>query len=73
MDHDTFNMLLNEYGDIWKKQDTYFRKAVPADCRLAIFLFWMATGLHFTAVAEIFYVGEATVSDITRVLTATFR
>ena len=68
-------MLLNEFSadDRWTKLDTRLRKAVPPDVRLAVFLFYMATGLDQRHVAMIFDVARSLVSDIEAKLVDIFR
>lgn len=70
---DTFDYILDKWGHHWAKRDTVMRKCIDAATRLAIFLFWMATGLHQRAIAAFFDVSDSSVSLIINRLVYVFR
>lgn len=48
MDHICFEDLLKRIGPLIEKQDTNYRRAIPADERLAITLRFLASGKHLS-------------------------
>lgn len=58
---ETLHQLLQRYIE---KPDTRFRKAIPSNIRLAIFLYHITLGVPYTAVCNQFGVGKTSVSRI---------
>ena len=48
MDASSFDQLLGKVLPLIERQDTRFRRCIPADERLALTLRWLATGKHST-------------------------
>ena len=64
MDPDSFYNLLSILQRRIGKQDTTFRKCVPAETRLAVCLRYLSQGDCFHSIAQGFRVGESTVRGI---------
>jgi len=64
MSSSTFNNLLKMIAPSIEKQDTNYRKAIPANERLAITLRYLATGDSYISLAYTFKVSKQTISRI---------
>ncbi|XP_019698090.1 protein ANTAGONIST OF LIKE HETEROCHROMATIN PROTEIN 1-like [Harpegnathos saltator] len=64
MAEDDFIFLLNAIKDKISKNDTTFRKAVPAKERLAVTLRFLATGESFTSLQYLFKISKQLISEI---------
>jgi len=64
MSSSTFNNLLKMISPSIEKQDTNYRKAIPANERLAITLRYLATGDSYTSLAYTFKVSRQIISRI---------
>nr|XP_054749376.1 uncharacterized protein LOC129254863 [Lytechinus pictus] len=61
MTKETFRYLVEELKPHISKKDTNWRRAIPADQRLAIALWKLSTNIGYKTVAELFGVGTSTV------------
>ena len=64
MNKESFNVLLNELAPYITKKDTNFRKAIPADIRLAVCLYFLSHSSDYTTVSNLFGIGRATAYQI---------
>lgn len=64
MSSSTFNNLLEMISPSIEKQDTNYRKAIPANERLAITLRYLATGDSYISLAYTFKVSKQSISRI---------
>ncbi|KAI8516593.1 hypothetical protein Bbelb_051740 [Branchiostoma belcheri] len=60
----TFVLLLNNVQHVLRRNDTRMRKAITAETRLAIGIYWLASGDLLRTVADLFGVSEGSVSNI---------
>ena len=66
MSKSTFLYLCDEIRSTVERQDTILRKAVPTDKRVALTLWFLATGADFRTIAHLFGVSKSTVSVVVR-------
>lgn len=66
MTYTDFEMLLSKISPLITKQDTSFRKAIPAKYRLAIALRYLASGDSFSSLHQLFKVSVQAISKIVR-------
>nr|CAH7769621.1 unnamed protein product [Callosobruchus chinensis] len=64
MSSDDFNDLLSKVGPMIRKKNTKWRKAIPANERLAITLRFLATGDSFKSLHYLFKVSPQLISEI---------
>lgn len=62
MDNYLFEYLLDKVKSLIQKEDTFFRKAIPARTKLEIVLRFLATGNSFTCLQYLFRVPKNTIS-----------
>jgi len=62
MDNYLFQYLLDKVKPLIQKEDTFFRKALPARTKLEIVLRFLATGNSFTSLQYLFRVPKNTIS-----------
>lgn len=63
MDSYLFQYLLEKVKPLIQKEDTFFRKALPARTKLEIVLRFLATGNSFTSLQYLFRVPKNTISN----------
>ena len=61
MTHTTFNFLCGELKDHLIGKDTVMRKAIPVEKKVALTLWFLATGSDYRSVGHIFGVSRSTV------------
>ena len=64
MDTECFAEILTAIRDRITKKDTFFRKAISAEQRLAVTLYYLSTGDSFSTVALLFRLGTSTVREL---------
>ena len=64
MDSESFKTLLNQLAPYISKQDTNFRKAIPADVRLAICLYFLSHSSDYATISNLFGIGRATAYQV---------
>lgn len=64
MTRDQFDYLLMLVGPLIEKQNTNFRKSIPALHRLALTLRYLATGESFNSLRYLFRIPQSTISAI---------
>lgn len=64
MNSESFDMILEMIKDTISKQDTNYRRAIPADQRLCVTLYFLSTGDSFRTVSTLFRLGVSTVRQI---------
>lgn len=64
MSRDSFEVLLARLSPFIEKQSTRFREPHPPNARLTVFLYHVALGVPYTAIANQFAMGKSTVGDI---------
>ncbi|XP_066286931.1 uncharacterized protein [Branchiostoma lanceolatum] len=64
MRRNTFVLLLNDLEPVLRRTDTRMRNAITAETRLAIGIYWLASGDLLRTVADLFGVSEGSVSNI---------
>ncbi|XP_078594731.1 uncharacterized protein LOC144872428 [Branchiostoma floridae x Branchiostoma japonicum] len=64
MTRDTFQMICDKLNPVLEKSDTRMRLAIPTKKRLAICIYWLASGDLMRSVADLFGVSEGSVSLI---------
>ena len=62
VDPDIFTELQRRVGPRIEKQDTYFRKAIPSELKLAVTLRYLATGDSYKSLSYSFRVAANTIS-----------
>ena len=62
MSRSTFQYLCDKVRSMIEREDTRLRKAVPTDKRVAITLWFFATGADYRTIAHLFGVSKSTVS-----------
>lgn len=62
MDNYLFQYLLEKVKPLIQKEDTFFRKALPARTKLEIVLRFLATGNSFTSLQYLFRVPKNTIT-----------
>jgi len=62
----TFMYLCDELRSSIKKRDTEMRKAVPSDMRVALTLWFLATGADYRTISHLFGVSKSTVCLVTK-------
>ncbi|CAH1277266.1 HARBI1 [Branchiostoma lanceolatum] len=64
MRKDTFQFLVNDLQHRLYRRDTWLRHAIPVPQRLAIAIYWLASGDLLRTVADLFGVSEGSVCNI---------
>ncbi|XP_035677956.1 protein ANTAGONIST OF LIKE HETEROCHROMATIN PROTEIN 1-like [Branchiostoma floridae] len=64
MRRNTFALILNDVNDVLRRTDTHMRTAITAEKRLAIGVYWLASGDLMRTVGDLFGVSEGSVSNI---------
>ena len=62
MSRSTFQYLCDELRSMTEREDTRLRKAVPTEKRVALTLWFFATGADYRTIAHLFGVSKSTVS-----------
>ena len=70
MSTSTFQYLCNELRSTIERQDTKLRKAEPTDKRVALTLWFLATGADYRTIAHLFGVSKSAVSLVVRDLSS---
>ena len=66
MSRTTFHYLCDELRSMIEKEDTRLRKAVPTDKRVALTLWFFATGADYRTIAHLFGVSKSTISLVVK-------
>ena len=66
MSRSTFQYLCDELRSMIEREDTRLRKAVPTDKRVALTLWFFATGADYRTIAHLFGVSKSTVSLVVK-------
>ena len=66
MSQSTFNYVCDKLRSTIEKQDTIMRKAVSTEKRVAIALWFLATGADYRTIGHLFSVSKSTVCVITK-------
>ena len=61
MSHSTFAYLCSELRSSIERKDTLMRKAIPTDVRVAMAIWFLATGADYRTIGHLFGVSKATV------------
>ena len=64
MSNDVFNLLYNTLRSHISKQDTRFRKCIPAEIKLAATLYYLRGASDYRTIANLFGLGRSTVWSI---------
>ena len=70
MSQSTFNYVCDELRSTIEKQDTIMRKAVSTEKRVAIALWFLATGADYRTIGHLFNVSKSTVCVVTKEVSA---
>lgn len=62
MSENTFRYLCNELRSVIEGQNTRLRRSIPTDKRVALTLWFLATGADYRTIAHLFGVSKSTVS-----------
>jgi hypothetical protein len=73
MNRATFQMLFRKYGYRLEVETTKMRDSIPAEKRMAVFLFWVAHASSYKALAATFDIGKSTVVYIIHQAVHVFR
>lgn len=68
MNKDGFLYLLSELEGIISRRDTNYRKAIPADMRLGICLYFLCHSTDYRTISNLFGVGRSTACEVTLVV-----
>ena len=66
MSRSTFQYLCGELRSMIEREDTRLRKAVPTDKRIALTLWFFATGADYRTIAHLFGMSKSTVSLVVK-------
>ena len=61
---ETFDFINNLVRDKMEKQNTFFRKAIPMEKRVAVALWRLATGNTYRSISKVFGIGLTSVAKI---------
>ena len=61
---ETFDFINNLVRDKMEKQNTFFRKAIPMEKRVAVALWRLATGSTYRSISKVFGIGLTSVAKI---------
>ena len=61
---ETFDFINNLVRDKMEKQNTFFRKAIPMEKRVAVALWRLATGNTYRSISKVFGIGLRSVAKI---------
>ena len=64
MSNDAFNLLCNTLRPHISKEDTRFRKCIPAEIKLAAALYYLSEASDYRTIANLFGLGRSTVCSI---------
>ena len=66
MSQSTFAYLCDELRSSIEKKDTEMRKAIPTDMRIAMTLWFLATGADYRTIGHLFGVSKSTVCLVSK-------
>ena len=64
MSHSIFAYLCSELWSSIERKDTLMRKAIPTDVRVAMAIWFLATGADYRTIGHLFGVSKATVFSV---------